>query len=159
MAERMRAFGIKALEQKAEKFNKNIANAGRFDDFDGASEIRSSGKFKGTYGYASADKFNGAGKRGGKNKFNNAGSKSKFNNASGESGAQSARNSAASSSAASANGAGRAKRKIFGFIKNYEFSKHILLMILLAFAFSVAFRMWWVFWASGFPNYFFGTAS
>ncbi len=265
----MRVFDIKALEQEAEKFNKNIADAGRFNDFDGAGEIRGSGKFKGADGYASADKFNGAGKicggaaeledtaelrgadrlesiaelgdaaepkgaaefdsadkfkdgrgagsdgynlaygacrgedkfksadessparttldgpdkfngadqrskikdkfsiqdspvkfnsagkRGGKNKFSNASGKSKFNNASGESGTQSARNSAASSSTSSANGAGRAKRKIFGFIKNYEFSKHILLMILLAFAFSVAFRMWWVYWASGFPNYFF----
>ena len=254
----MRVFDIKALEQGPEKFNKNIADAGRFNDFDGASEICGQGKFKSADGYASMDKFNGvnvadsadkdgaakfnaagkicggavefggttglesiaelsdvaepkgaaefdsadkfkdgrsagsdgsslaygacrgedkfknmdgsspahgarddtakfngAGKRGGKNKFNNAGGKSKFNNASGESGAQSARNSAASNSAASVNGAGRAKRKIFGFIKNYEFSKHILLMILIAFAFSVAFRMWWVYWASGFPNYFF----
>ena len=245
----MRAFDIKALEQEAEKFNKNIANVGRFDDFDGASEICGQGKFKGADGYASVAKFNGAGKadsadkdgaakfnaagkiyggaiefgsatglesitelgdaaepkgaaefdsadkfkdgrgagsdgynlaysacrgedkfksangssparaaRDGTAKFNGTGGrggKSKFNNASGESGTQSTRNNAASSSAASANGAGRAERKIFGFIKNYEFSKHILLMILLAFAFSVAFRMWWVYWASGFPNYFF----
>ena len=28
-------------------------------------------------------------------------------------------------------------------------------MIVFAFVFSVAFRMWWVHWASGFPNYFF----
>ena len=55
----MRVFDIKALEQGPEKFNKNIADAGRFNDFDGASEICGQGKFKSADGYASMDKFNG----------------------------------------------------------------------------------------------------
>ena len=90
-------------------------------------------------------------------KFKNANSASALNSTNGinsdNSKSFTAENSQNSKNQAA--GALPARRRIFGFIKNYEFSKHILLMILFAFAFSVAFRMWWVHWASGFPNYFF----
>lgn len=90
-------------------------------------------------------------------KFKNANSASALNSTNGIN-SDNSKNSTAENSQNSKNqaaGALPARRRIFGFIKNYEFSKHILLMILFAFAFSVAFRMWWVHWASGFPNYFF----
>lgn len=90
-------------------------------------------------------------------KFKNANSASALNSTNGinsdNSKSFTAENSQNSKNQAA--GALPARRRIFGFIKNYEFSKHILLMILFAFAFSVAFRMWWVHWASGFVNYFF----
>ena len=44
--------------------------------------------------------------------------------------------------------------KIFKFIKNYELSKHLLLMIILAFIFSVGLRIYWVYWASKYPQFF-----
>ena len=44
--------------------------------------------------------------------------------------------------------------KIFKFIKNYELSKHLLLMIVLAFIFSVGLRIYWIYWASGYPQFF-----
>lgn len=44
--------------------------------------------------------------------------------------------------------------KIFKFIKNYELSKHLLLMIILAFIFSVGLRIYWVYWASDYPQFF-----
>ena len=44
--------------------------------------------------------------------------------------------------------------KIFKFIKNYELSKHLLLMIILAFIFSVGLRIYWVYWASEYPQFF-----
>ena len=44
--------------------------------------------------------------------------------------------------------------KIFKFVKNYELSKHLLLMIVLAFIFSVGLRFYWVYWASDYPQFF-----
>lgn len=47
------------------------------------------------------------------------------------------------------------KIKILKFIKNFELSKRLTLMIILAFTFSFLVRLYWVFWANKYPDLFF----
>lgn len=39
------------------------------------------------------------------------------------------------------------------FVRKFELSKRIAIMILIAYAFSVIMRLYWVFWAGGFPEF------